>query len=739
MEQVICRRGMSVNPDKTQVFSMVCCTPDSPVYEVMEEEYEELAAQAKEMAQPLILMYFSQMEKEIASAKYPQGTPVLYVITTVGRRLAESSTEFFEAGDYVKGMLMDAIADSCLFSLEQPLKALLQEECKKRGWGISSYLEAPTDISMEAQEVACRLTKAQENGGIKITSGKMLDPVKSNGRLYILTKDDTIWKTEHDCRRCERRDCMFRNVEPVRLTILKEGKEPVEADCRDGENLLEAILRAGVFLQSPCGGSGRCGKCKVRVLKGEVRETGSDSFLSEEEKGKGICLACKTIPLEDCVISLDAKEGYEALAEYGYVDDKEAQSASVHREGKSGYGIAVDIGTTTIAFQLMDRGKRENLASCTVQNHQSAYGSDVISRIQASNEGKREELRRSVMGDLKNGIGLLLEEGKGQVQKAQVEEIVIAANTTMVHLLMGYSCETLGVAPFTAVTLDVISADAGELLEDEGLRGCPVKIFPGISVYVGGDIVSGMLCCGFEKREKPCLFIDLGTNGEIAIGNKDRILAASTAAGPAFEGGNISCGIGSVPGAICHVTLKDKKTDELKTIREEEPCGICGTGVIEITAELLREELLDETGLLDEDYFDDGFLVAKGPQGDITFTQKDIREVQLAKAAIRAGVETLMEEYQAKPEDLEYVFVAGGFGYRMDLEKAIFIGLLPEVLKDKVRAVGNSSLGGAALCLTDGDGLKTAEKIRKVSSEVSLAESRKFQEVYVESMMFEES
>ncbi len=741
MEQIICRKGMAVKPDKAQVFSLIQCTPDSPVYEEMEEEYEQLAGQAVKMAKPVILMRFSEMEKEIASDRYPEGTPVLYAITSVGQELSKSSTGFFRAGDYVKGMLMDAIADACLFSLEDSLKDILREECKKRNWGISACLEAPTDIPMEAQEVACRVTKAQEYAGIGITSGKMLDPVKSNCHLYILSADQTMWKAEHDCRRCGRKDCMFRNVRPVRLTVLSGENEPVEAECRGEETLLDAMLRDGVFIQSPCGGTGRCGKCKVRVLKGEVKASGEQAFLSEEERNKGVHLACQTFPLEDCVISLDVKEGYDAVAEYDVLGEGEARagssSASQGADAGDGYGIAIDIGTTTIALQLMARGKRESLCSCTVQNHQSAYGSDVISRIQASNEGKRDELRQVVVKDLREGIQTLLTQGK--VTKEQIKEMVIAANTTMVHLLMGYSCETLGVAPFTAVTLDVIQADAGEVLEDRGFRGCPVRIFPGISVYVGGDIVSGLLCCGFENRVKLSLFIDLGTNGEVAIGNKDRILAASTAAGPAFEGGNISCGIGSVPGAICHVTLKDKKTDELRTIREEAPCGICGTGVIEITAELLREELIDETGLLDDDYFDSGFLVAEGTGGPIAFTQKDIREVQLAKAAIHAGVQTLMEEYQAGPEDLEHVFVAGGFGYRMDLEKAILIGLLPKALKDKVKAVGNSSLGGAALCLMEQDGLERAENIRRVSQEVSLSVNHTFQEAYVDSMMFEES
>ena len=232
------------------------------------------------------------------------------------------------------------------------------------------------------------------------------------------------------------------------------------------------------------------------------------------------------------------------------------------------------------------------------------------------------------------------------------------------------------------------------------------------------------------------MFIDLGTNGEMGIGNKEKILVTSTAAGPAFEGGNITWGMGSVPGAICSVKLEGTEA-EVKTIRDEAPQGICGTGVVETAAELVREEIVDETGALDEDYFDDGFPLAKTPDGkEIVFTQKDVREIQLAKAAVRAGVETLLLRYGIKKEEVSKVYLAGGFGYKLNTDKAIAIGMIPEEWADRIVAVGNSSLSGACKYLKDENGDKTIEKLVSISEEINLSADKEFNEFYMNEMFF---
>ena len=396
----------------------------------------------------------------------------------------------------------------------------------------------------------------------------------------------------------------------------------------------------------------------------------------------------------------------------------------------------MDIGTTTLAMVLVGLESGSTHRSYSAVNRQRAYGADVISRIQASNEGKGPELTASIRQDLKKGIEeLIREEG---IWPEAVKKITIAGNTTMGHLLMGYSCKNLGVYPFRPVNIDVITGSFEEILgAGEGCPDCPVTLLPGISTYVGGDILSGLLSCGFDDSPEFCVLVDLGTNGEMAAGNRDRILVTSTAAGPAFEGGNISWGMGSVAGAICNVEITQGMAS-VKTIGGKPPMGLCGTGVIETAAELVRCGCVDETGRLDEAYFKEGFPLAKAPDGkDIVFTQKDVREIQLAKSAVRAGLETLLKRLDVPAEQIGKVYLAGGFGFHMNQEKAVEIGLLPKRFADRLKTVGNSSLAGAIRYLLDPDAPEKAERIRKAAREVELSSDSDFNEFYMEYMYFE--
>ena len=223
----------------------------------------------------------------------------------------------------------------------------------------------------------------------------------------------------------------------------------------------------------------------------------------------------------------------------------------------------------------------------------------------------------------------------------------------------------------------------------------------------------------------------------MAIGNKDRILVTSTAAGPAFEGGNITWGTGSIPGAICTVHIEENKA-EVGTIKNAPPVGICGTGVVETAAELLKEELIDETGRLEDEYFDEGYLLAETKDNRmILFTQKDMREIQLAKAAIRAGAETLACRYGINKTEISRVYVAGGFGYKLDTDKAIAIGMFPEEFEGHIEAVGNSSLGGAGKYLCEADVEERVSRLVKVSEEIALSTDKVFNDFYMDAMFFE--
>ncbi len=414
------------------------------------------------------------------------------------------------------------------------------------------------------------------------------------------------------------------------------------------------------------------------------------------------------------------------------------------------YAVAVDFGSTTLAFRLVEMQSKKSIHTVTMLNSQRKFGADVLTRICASVDGKRDELRQCARLDLATGIARLMEEckkeqeqkgreqieleqkekeqkekeqkGREQIEleqkeqeqkeQEQIKQVVIAGNTAMVHFLQGYDCSGLGSYPFTPVNLEFVNTTAktlglhinrSEMAREKEADTPDITIFPGISAFVGGDIVSGLYALDFINKEEISLLIDLGTNGEMVLGNRNRAIAASVAAGPAFERGAV----------------------------------IWGSDVIDITSRLLREGIMDETGLLMEQYFDKGYPVSQTEDGrQIFFTQQDIRKLQLAKAAVRAGIETLIEEYGIVAEQIDKVYLAGGFGYYLDAKKAAFIGMIPQELAEKTESVGNSSLAGCVKYLQNACAEEDIKRIVSTVSHVELANNDNFQKKYVKNMLF---
>ena len=490
----------------------------------------------------------------------------------------------------------------------------------------------------------------------------------------------------------------------------------------EGTSILQALQARGEYIPAPCGGNGTCGKCRVRFVQDPPAPSQADrKVLTEAEIADGVRLACRTAAVQGAVIEIEAGDEKQMDVASGFTLDVASGRVPVQRDIVDGekdteeggtIAAAVDIGTTTIAMSAVDIGSGRILGTSTGINHQRSWGADVISRMEASNQGKGALLQKSIRADLD-----LLREELGLAQDARM---VISGNSTMEHLLQGLSCETLGVAPYTPVDIS--------LHEYENMT-----ILPGISTFVGADIVSGIVACGIDQSEEICILVDLGTNGEMAIGNRNRIISASTAAGPACEGGNISCGVAGIPGAVSSVEITDGEA-RVETIGGLPPVGLCGTGVLETVYELLKEELVDEAGLLDDEYFDDGFPVAEG----IVFTNKDVREVQLAKSAVRAGLEVLLEEYGADYDQIGKLYIAGGFGQKINLEKAVGIGLLPEELLDRMVPVGNSSLAGAVMAACDPSVLERMRAVGENAEETALAENPLFSDLYMDNMFFPE-
>ena len=494
------------------------------------------------------------------------------------------------------------------------------------------------------------------------------------------------------------------NLKTVTLTI----------DENQTASLLTHLRVAGHVIPAYCAGKGVCGKCKVRFIENAPAWKENEArFFTKEELEEGWRLACETrvtgtVRLEILDIRVKKKEADEKK-EFG--EDKVPEKAE--------YVAAVDIGTTTVAVSKIEKNTKTVVNTINGVNDQKVFGADVISRMDAANHGKGMLLQVLVRNTLKRmyqKLGMSVDTTKS----------VISCNTTMGHLLQGYPCRTLGVAPYKPVNIT--------LHEFKNMT-----MLPGISTFLGADVVSGIISTGMDQKEEVSIFIDIGTNAEMAIGNKDRILVTSAAAGPAFEGGNIIHGMAGIPGAISSVEIRKEQDgsfyNELEIIGEESPAGLCGSGVLDMVFELKKNGLIDETGLLAEEYFETGY-----PLGDkIFFTAKDVREVQLAKAAIRAGMEVLMKEYGVTVSELDSVYLAGGFAYYMNVKKAVGIGMLPKEIEKKVQIVGNTSLHGAEFfAMEDGPGSDIRDRYARAASmaeEILLADQEQFQKLYIEHMV----
>ena len=524
-------------------------------------------------------------------------------------------------------------------------------------------------------------------------------------------------------------------MEFTKITVIDNEKKEL-INVKQGESVMSALIHEGFFLPAPCGGKGTCGKCKIKILEGSLEASDADlASLSEDEINAGIRLACLAYPKEDITISIpmDDEDDFETLT-YFTSDPSDSSDPQTVKSAQATptspkHSIAIDIGTTTIAFALVDKTTGAIIDTITAVNKQRKYGADVISRIEQANNGKLTDLTNIIRRQIIECVQTLCK--KNNVAMESVSDTVIAANMTMIHILLGLNCKTLGVYPFTPVLLEHIVKNASEIF-GKNYRGT-IHILPGISTYVGADITSGIYFSDFIQSNEPAVFLDIGTNGELVVKKDNTIYCAATAAGPAFEGGNISCGMGSVAGAIRAVKFINGEF-EIETIGGVKPIGICGSGVIDIVAECLKNDLLDETGRISEKYFETGIEIVKYNESRISFTQKDIRELQLGKSAIRSGLDTLLAFTGLNYEDIGKFFIAGGFGFHLNIENAVFIGLIPPELAAKISVIGNSSLGGAVKYIKEGQDISEISRIIKMSTEHSLPKDKMFSELYMENM-----
>ena len=487
-----------------------------------------------------------------------------------------------------------------------------------------------------------------------------------------------------------------------KLKVISGGKA-TEVTVAGGANLLAALRNKGFYLAADCGGAGVCKKCKVKA------------------EGK-TALACQTRVTGEMTVELSTGE-YHASP-----DDWETRFPV---EKKSGYGVAIDFGTTTIAAYLHKLEDGATVAGASALNAQAMFGSDVVSRIKKCAEGHLPALHETAIKQ----INEIIDWFKADHGIANVAEVVIAANTTMLHILANVNPSPLGVAPFTPVFLERRETPG----EEVGINAGTVILLPAIGPYLGGDIVAGMLACNLAAERETALLVDLGTNGEIVIKSPRGYYGASVAAGPAFEGARIECGTGGIAGAIAKANLKKGKLIT-ETVGNKSAIGICGSGLVDLIAILIKEGLIDEAGTfcfdakspLAANFRNGRFYITS----DIYLTQKDIREFQLAKSAVAAGIRVLTEAAGVNLKDIERIYLAGGFGFYLNPKSAVAIGLLPEESVGKITALGNASGRGARMALLNGAYRERCDAIAREVKIVELAHNPRFSQLFIEHMSF---
>ena len=596
-------------------------------------------------------------------------------------------------------------------------------------------------------------------------------------------------------------------ADPILTVILHEDGQDKDIHI-DTKRSVGIQLAEHGFAELPCAGGGRCGKCKV-VSPGLPESDEDKVFLTQAERDRGVRLACR-IEAGSLVSGtrferVNQRERMVALTDFGNLaveldpviskvtvmvtkatlDDPASDWTRLTRSldfeatapphvlveladtlaateqvqlvmKKTGgdilavrpadlpmpvLGLAVDIGTTTLAAYLYDLMTGEKIAAASAENPGRSFGSDVISRINmtmhdSDNTGRMQHLLAEGIASLARE--LLADHG---FLAADIYDAVRVGNTTMLHFLLGLPTANIALSPFAPVFTEAWSVPARAIGFD---YSGDIRLLPGLASYVGSDVMAGLLKIAGPG---PTIYLDLGTNGEICLADDDEVIALATAAGPAFEGQNIACGMASVPGAIAELSLlPDVRVD---TIGGGAPQGICGTGVLAAVAELLKAGIVDEGGRLQPaEECEEDVRRTFGPRlkqndegtyfdlGGAYFSARDVREVQLAKAAIRAGIEVLLREKNLTAGDIDQVLLAGGFGHYLNLSHAFRIGLLPDAVRGKVRSVGNGAGMGASMALLSRDAWLKVATLKARTRYVELSSRRDFAEAFMDHMGF---
>ena len=535
---------------------------------------------------------------------------------------------------------------------------------------------------------------------------------------------------------------------------LVQKDRTITLEPSSGTTLLEALAgEPTVSLSAPCGGRGRCGKCLVRVLEpkpGPEPSAADRRFISPERLELGYRLACTCSA--ELVSKVEAPREYRDATVKGEIPSFATPAHPLESAVDAGrFAAAVDIGTTTVAVFLIESETGEPIDVLAQMNRQSVYGADVLSRIAHSDAGGLPSLSRAIRAQIQEMLWELTERNGGAL--TDVGLVTVAGNTTMLHLFAGEDPSGIGRAPFTPLFIETREYQPNRLTLPLA-EGGAVTLLPSVSAYIGADIVSAAVAVDMDHDERTTLLVDIGTNGELALTHQERIYACSTAAGPAFEGASISSGVGGIAGAIRNWHRREHAF-QFDTIGNGEPVGICGSGLLDLLATLLRDGVVEETGrmldpaelrdaasgevaaaygtrLIQDDSGEPAFKMA----GPYLFTQKDVREIQLAKAAIAAGIDTLLHQAGIGPDQLERVVLTGGFGHHLEIQSAVMVGLLPAIPTERFQTISNAAGVGAIQVLRDSGTLARMQRFQSSVEYLELSGHALFQDRYIEQMTF---
>lgn len=510
--------------------------------------------------------------------------------------------------------------------------------------------------------------------------------------------------------------------------------------------ILRAALSAQIYINAACGGDGICGKCKV-IVKGQVSSQ-PNGMITPEERKNNVYLACLTHVQGDLEVKISdsSRLNFDKLTPEELEERLSGLAIETTEATGKNFGVCFDIGTTTVSGQLIDLDSKKILGTKATYNQQAAFGSDVITRIvYAAKPSGLQQLHDSISGTINQIISDLATEHK--VALNNINSIVCAGNTTMIHLLLNTDPAHIRRMPYVSkanfpLILPAVKADIN--IKPKGLLSC----VPGVSGYVGGDATAGILSSGLYQNEKLCILIDIGTNGEIVLGNKEFLVACAASAGPAFEGSGVTSGMRASNGAIQNIRI-DKKDFRVKysVIQNKKPRGICGSGYIDLLSEMLDAGIIDKNGRIKAE----GKRIRKTDTGkefivcfkeetaagaDIVINEADIENLKRSKGAIYSATSILVKHLGLEFSEVDKFYIAGGFGTYLDIEKAIRIGLLPDLDRTKFIFIGNSSLAGASQILLSKEATEMAGVLVSKITYFELSVESGYMEEYSQALFF---